>query len=80
VGVLVDDFHRAWPWTERRWRFVGQRMAELAAVRWHGTADELAAALRQAASVRSVDEPHLAPWLPRLAACEPAPLLFPPVE
>ncbi|MDP1238671.1 hypothetical protein Q6335_27930, partial [Klebsiella pneumoniae] len=20
VGVLVDDFHRAWPWTERRWR------------------------------------------------------------
>ncbi|MFX5999305.1 hypothetical protein ABTF05_23280, partial [Acinetobacter baumannii] len=55
-------------------------MAELAAVRWHGTADELAAALRQAASVRSVDEPHLAPWLPRLAACEPAPLLFPPVE
>lgn len=80
VGVLVDDFHRAWPWTERRWRFVGQRMAELAAVRWHGTADELAAALRQAASVRSVDEPHLAPWLSRLAACEPAPLLFPPVE
>ena len=31
IGVFVADFHRAWPWSERRWHFVGSRMAELTA-------------------------------------------------
>ena len=30
--------------------------------------------------MRSIDEPHLAPWLARWAACEAAPALFPPVD
>ena len=68
IGVFVADFHRAWPWSERRWRFVGSRMAELAAQRWHGDAAAIGAALTGARSVRSIAEPHLAPWLPRWAA------------
>jgi len=79
VGVFVTDFHRAWPWSERRWRFVASRMAELATLRWHGDAAALGAALQGAAQVRSVDEPHLAPWLARLAVCEAAVELFPAV-
>ena len=79
IGIFVADFHRAWPWSERRWRFVDSRMAELAAVRWHGDAATIGAALQGARSVRSIDEPHLAPWLARLADCDPAPALFPPV-
>ena len=79
VGVFVTDFHRAWPWSERRWRFVASRMAELAALRWQGDAAALGAALQGAAQVRSVDEPHLAPWLARLAVCEAAVELFPAV-
>jgi deoxyribodipyrimidine photo-lyase len=79
VGVFVTDFHRAWPWSERRWRFVASPMAELAALRWQGDAAALGAALRGAAQVRSVDEPHLAPWLARLAVCEAATELFPAV-
>jgi deoxyribodipyrimidine photo-lyase len=80
IGVFVADFHRAWPWSERRWRFVGRRMAELAAQRWHGDAACIGAALKGARSVRSIDEPHLAPWLARWGVCEAAPALFAPVE
>lgn len=80
IGVFLADFHRAWPWSERRWRFVGSRMAALAAERWHGDAAAIGAALASARSVRSIVEPHLAPWLARLAACEAAPALFPSVD
>ena len=80
IGVFVADFHRTWPWNERRWRFVGSRMADLAAERWHGDAASIGAALSGARSVRSIDEPHLAPWLARWADCMAAPMLFPPVD
>jgi len=80
IGVFVADFHRAWPWSERRWRFVGGRMAELTVERWHGDAAAIGAALKGARSVRSIDEPHLAPWLARWAECAAAPMLFPPVD
>jgi len=80
IGVFLSDFHCVWPWSERRWHFVGSRMAELATERWHGDAASIGAALQGARSVRSIDEPHLAPWLPCWAACEAAPALFPPVD
>jgi len=80
IGLYVSDFHRAWPWSERRWRFVGRRMAELVTQTWHGDAEAIGAALQGAASVRSVADPHLAPWLASWADCMPAPALFPPVD
>jgi deoxyribodipyrimidine photo-lyase len=80
IGVFVADFHRAWPWSERRWHFVGSRMADLAAERWHGDAAAIGAALKGARQVRSIDEPHLAPWIARWAECQAAPVLFPPVD
>jgi deoxyribodipyrimidine photo-lyase len=80
VGIFVADFHRAWPWSERRWRFVGERMSELAAHRWHGDAAAIGDALNGARSVSSIEEPHLTPWLARWAACEAAPMLFPQID
>ena len=82
VGVAVADFHRQHPWSERRWHFVGQRLAELAALRWFGSAAELAHALGGARRVRCVADPHLVPWLPEEAAgveWAPAPSVFPTV-
>jgi deoxyribodipyrimidine photo-lyase len=79
IGVFLDDFHRDFPWSERRWRFVGGRMAEITATRWHADAATLGAVLKGARTVRSAAEPHLAAWWPRLAECESAPALFPPV-
>ncbi len=80
VGVFVTEFHRAWPWSDRRWQFVASRMAELAALRWQGDAAAIGAALAGAREVRSIDEPHLQPWLARWAVCEAAPALFPAVD
>jgi len=80
IGVFVADFHRAWPWNERRWRFVAGRMADLAAVRWLGDAAAIGAALKDARSVRSIDELHLAPWLASFAECGAAPTLFPALD
>ena len=80
IGVFVADFHRAWPWNERRWHFVASRMAELAVERWHGDTAAIGAALKGARSVRSIDEPHLSPWLARWAETGAAPALFPAVD
>ncbi len=80
VGIFLADFHEAWPWSERRWHFVGSRMAELSAVHWHGDSASIGAALAGARSVRSIADPHLAPWLSRWADCEAAPTLFPVVD
>lgn len=79
LGVFVDDFHRAWPWSEQRWRFVGARMAELSPYRWHGDAATIGAALAGARHVGTIEEPHLAPWLAHWAECWTAPTLFPAV-
>jgi deoxyribodipyrimidine photo-lyase len=80
IGVFVADFHRLWPWNNRRWHFVGSRMAELASQRWYGDAAAIGAALNGARRVRSIAEPHLAPWLARWADCRAASALFPPVD
>jgi deoxyribodipyrimidine photo-lyase len=80
VGIFLGDFHRLWPWNERRWRFVESRMAELATLQWHGDAAAIAAALKGARQVCSVDEPHLQPWLASLASCAASPELFPRVD
>ena len=80
IGVFLADFHRVWPWSERRWRFVGSRMAELADQRWHGDAVAIGAVLAGARSVRSIAESHLARWPLRRAEYAPAPALFPPVD
>lgn len=80
IGICVADFHQAWPWSERRWHFVGRRMAELTAHRWYGDAAAIGAALSGARRVRSIAEPHLSRWLPRRAECEAVPALFPLVD
>ena len=80
IGLLVSDFHRTWPWSAHRWAFVGARMAELATEVWSADAAHIGAALASARSVRSLDEPHLEPWLARFARCEAPPALFPLIE
>ncbi|NBW25185.1 MAG: deoxyribodipyrimidine photolyase [Betaproteobacteria bacterium] len=80
VGLFLENFHQAWPWSGRRWEFVATRMADMVALRWQGDAAAIAAALQGARSVGSIDEPHMSPWLPSLARCEAYPALFPSVD
>jgi deoxyribodipyrimidine photo-lyase len=79
LGVLVADWHRAWPWVPARWDFVGRRLQALAPRCWSGTAADIGRALSAARRVRTVADPHLDPWLRRWARVDPAPMLFPPV-
>lgn len=80
LGLYLADLHRAWPWNERRWRFVGTRMAALTPVCWYGDAAAVGQALAAARTVRSTADPHLSHWLAPWATCTPEPPLFPTVE
>ncbi len=80
LGVYVADFHRAWPWSEGRWRFVDTRMRALTGLRWWGDAQSIGQALASARRVRSISEPHLDHWLAGWAQCEAKPALFPAVD
>ncbi|MDD0809706.1 FAD-binding domain-containing protein [Curvibacter sp. RS43] len=79
LALSVADFHHQHPWSERRWHFVGQRMAELTPWRWHAESDQIAAALGAARRVRCMDDPHSSPWLTRWAECQAVESVFAPV-
>lgn len=76
IGLMVAEFHSRWPWSAQRWNFVCSRMAQMTSQLWHGSTDAIGQALQQARSVRSTEEPHLAPWLSQWAQCEPELALF----
>lgn len=59
VAVCDAAFHARWPWTARRWRFVGTRLAAIAPLRWLADGPALCRALAAARSVAGVDDPHL---------------------
>jgi deoxyribodipyrimidine photo-lyase len=75
VGIVLAPWHARWPWSPRRWRFVGERMRALCDEMWAGDADDLRAALDAAASVRGIDDPHLAGALAPLRLASPPRLL-----
>jgi deoxyribodipyrimidine photo-lyase len=80
VGVYLGDYHASRPWPEARWRWVDAAMAPWAAQRYWLDAASLSAALAGAAQVRTMADPHLAPWLPECVITDPAPMLFPRVD
>ena len=79
LGLLVAEAHHAWPWTARRWAFVGERLQALAPTVWWGEARAIGAALAGAGHVAAVADPQLDPWLADWAELRAAPALFPPV-
>ncbi len=79
VGVVVEDFHRAWPWSAARWQFVATRLQDSCDLLWCADAASLRTALASAAAVRGVADAHLGQQVhwPGLAA---PPRLFAPVN
>ena len=80
IGLYLKEHHAAWPWPEARWQWVDAAMQAVTPLRWWTDVQGLASALRGAARVRTVDDPHISPWLKSLADIEPAPALFAPVD
>lgn len=62
VGMVLRDFHRLHPWSERRWRFVLDGWRATGVPVWCVDAAALPDALAGAASVWLHDDPHLHPW------------------
>jgi deoxyribodipyrimidine photo-lyase len=80
IGFFVSDFHRNWPWDEKRWLFVKSRMAELTSECWYGDRLSIELALQDAKQVGGVSEAHIASWLPSSGMYRSQPALFPNVE
>lgn len=68
VGVFIAAFHRRWPWSAQRWRFVAQAMRQL-------TDRVLWCELPLPPKVETVDDPHVAAWLPT-GRGQPVPRLY----
>jgi deoxyribodipyrimidine photo-lyase len=80
LGVLLTDFHERWRWNAARWEFVMTRMQALAPSCRIVDAGSLAEALSQARSVRTKDDPHIAPLLCEVAACVASAPLFAEID
>ena len=80
LGLLLSDFHDAWPWSPARWAFVGARMAELAPLRLSKSREDAALALAGARSVQTLADPHVDALLPATVIRRPALHLFAHVQ
>jgi deoxyribodipyrimidine photo-lyase len=80
VAWWPTGHHEAWPWSATRWSFVDARMSALAAVRWHGSRQQLALALAAARSVHTLADEHVDAQLPAGVHPHPALRLFPEVD
>ena len=66
IGVGLEACHAATPWSARRWDFVTRGLAAQTTPNlplWWGSAEHIAHALQQAASVRWAPDPHADPAL-----------------
>jgi deoxyribodipyrimidine photo-lyase len=79
LGLWLREFHARWPWSERRWHFVGRALRAVSDGLFALDAATLRTALQGAASVHGTHDPHLAPWLGALPLA-PKPRLFPVVD
>lgn len=61
LGWWPASFHSRWPWSERRWRFAGERLRAACEAVWWVDAQGLAAALARARRVDGWADPHLGP-------------------
>jgi deoxyribodipyrimidine photo-lyase len=80
VGVLFSEFHKAWPWSEKRWSFVYSRMTELTQHIWYADTPELRQCLSGAVLVTAQSDPHIRSWLSQVAKLDEPASLFPAVQ
>jgi len=84
VGLLITDFHAAYPWSARRWRWVLSAMGGAAHQILIGTAGQMVAAISAAVTQHSARpqtvatlNPFYRQVLERVPDCGPPPRAFP---
>jgi deoxyribodipyrimidine photo-lyase len=77
IGIIHVPAHAAWPWSERRWRFVLTAMASVTDDIWMGDLAQLDVTLAASVTAQATLFPGYREALPRVAALAPAPRLLP---
>ena len=77
IGIIHLPAHQAWPWSEKRWRFVLDAMAEVTDRIWMGDLNQLDLTAAANVSAQACLFPGYRQALARLATLTPAPQLLP---
>ena len=77
LGIVHLPAHAAWPWSERRWRFVLDAMAEVTDDIWIGDLAQLDVKAAASVTAQATPFPGYRDALPELATLTPAPRLLP---
>ena len=77
IGIIDLPAHAAWPWSERRWRFVLDAMANVTDEIWTGDLAQLDLTAAAGVTAQATLFPGYRDALSRLATLTPAPRLLP---
>ena len=77
IGIIHLPAHAAWPWSERRWRFVLDAMAQVTSGIWAGDITELDTSAATDITAQATLFPGYREALPRVATLLDAPRLLP---
>ena len=77
IGIIHLPAHTAWPWSERRWRFVLDAMAQVTDSIWAGDITELDTSAATDVTAQATLFPGYREALPHVAALLEAPRLLP---
>ncbi len=77
IAYLPQEFHALWPWSDRRWAFVSERLTALTPHTWFTDTASLASALTSARTVQTWADPHIDPWLPSTVQRQNPETIFP---
>ncbi len=77
LGIIHLPAHAAWPWSERRWQFVLNAMAEVTDDLWIGDLAQLDVTTAASVTAQTTLFPGYRDALPKLATLAPAPRLLP---
>ena len=77
IGVIHLPAHAEWPWSERRWHFVMQAMAQVTDHIWIGDITQLDTSAASSVTAQATLFPGYRQALPKIAALRPASRLLP---
>ena len=66
IAIALSPWHIRWPWSAKRWQFVGTRQRALSTLAWQGDGASLRRALAGARTVATNADPHYGKLLSEL--------------
>ena len=80
LAVLPPELSATWPWSDRRWAFLQQRLSTITPHHWFADTNTLTSILGAAREVHAQADPHSDSLLPTFTKLRPPDLIFPLVD